>query len=191
MWSEAASWTAEILNDDTFQSLSGKSRHDFWVDLCEIVTRYPNDMEVINVDATLRGGIQKIDFETGRLWASLADYYIRRGLFDKACDVFEEGITSVNTVHDFSLIFDAYAHFEESTLNAKLVIAREDGDRADAKSNEDHGADFLKGDTGDDVDLRLARLEKLVGRRPELISSVMLRQNPHDISEWKKRVSIF
>ena len=132
-----------------------------------------------------------MDFETGRLWASLADYYIRRGLFDKACDVFEEGITSVNTVHDFSLIFDAYAHFEESTLNAKLVIAREDGDRADAKSNEDHGADFLKGDTGDDVDLRLARLEKLVGRRPELISSVMLRQNPHDISEWKKRVSIF
>ena len=111
-----------------------------------------------------------MDFETGRLWASLADYYIRRGLFDKACDVFEEGITSVNTVHDFSLIFDAYAHFEESTLNAKLVIAREDGDRADAKSNEDHGADFLKGDTGDDVDLRLARLEKLVGRRPELIS---------------------
>lgn len=191
MWSEAASWTAEILNDDTFQSLSGKSRHDFWVDLCEIVTRYPNDMEVINVDATLRGGIQKMDFETGRLWASLADYYIRRGLFDKACDVFEEGITSVNTVHDFSLIFDAYAHFEESTLHAKLVIAREDGDRADAKSNEDHGADFLKCDTGDDVDLRLARLEKLVGRRPELISSVMLRQNPHDISEWKKRVSIF
>ena len=73
-----------------------------------------------------------MDFETGRLWASLADYYIRRGLFDKACDVFEEGITSVNTVHDFSLIFDAYAHFEESTLHAKLVIAREDGDGADA-----------------------------------------------------------
>ena len=44
----------------------------------------------------------------GRLWTSLADYYIRRGLFEKARDVYEEGLTSVITVHDFSLIFDAY-----------------------------------------------------------------------------------
>ena len=43
----------------------------------------------------------------GRLWTSLADYYIRRGMFERARDVYEEGLTSVITVRDFSLVFDA------------------------------------------------------------------------------------
>ena len=46
--------------------------------------------------------------QVGRLWTSLSDFYIRRGMFEKARDVYEEGLTSVITVHDFSLIFDAY-----------------------------------------------------------------------------------
>lgn len=40
------------------------------------------------------------------MWTSLADYYIRRGLIEKARDVYEEGLTTVTTVRDFSLIFD-------------------------------------------------------------------------------------
>lgn len=38
---------------------------------------------------------------------------------------------------------------------------------------------------------RLARLEHLMGRRPELLSSVMLRQNPHNVHEWHKRARLF
>ena len=30
-----------------------------------------------------------------------------------------------------------------------------------------------------------------MGRRPELLSSVMLRQNPHNVHEWHKRVKLF
>jgi hypothetical protein len=44
---------------------------------------------------------------------------------------------------------------------------------------------------GPDVDLRLARLEALMERRPELVSSVLLRQNPHNVHEWHKRVKLF
>jgi pre-mRNA-splicing factor SYF1 len=104
----------------------------------------------------------------------------------------------------------------------------------------DDGADFLLKDDGDDIDLRLARLEALTGRwvcdydacvscarvcvtsrepavhqsicriqppptatdstylqsrtpnrRPELLSAVMLRQNPHNVAEWHKRVKLF
>ena len=43
----------------------------------------------------------------GRLWTSLADYFIRRGMFERARDVYEEGLTSVMTVRDFSLVYDA------------------------------------------------------------------------------------
>jgi pre-mRNA-splicing factor SYF1 len=38
---------------------------------------------------------------------------------------------------------------------------------------------------------RLARLEFLISRRPELLNSVMLRQNPHNVAEWHKRVKLF
>lgn len=37
----------------------------------------------------------------------------------------------------------------------------------------------------------LARLEYLMERRPELLSSVMLRQNPHNVHEWHKRAKLF
>jgi pentatricopeptide repeat protein len=36
--------------------------------------------------------------EVGRLWCSLADYYIRLGLFEKARDIYEEAIDTATTV---------------------------------------------------------------------------------------------
>lgn len=42
-----------------------------------------------------------------------------------------------------------------------------------------------------DLDMRLARLERLMERRPELLSSVLLRQNPHNVYEWLKRAALF
>jgi len=44
---------------------------------------------------------------------------------------------------------------------------------------------------GDDLELRLARLQYLLDRRAELLCSVRLRQNPHNVHEWHKRVKIF
>jgi pre-mRNA-splicing factor SYF1 len=52
-----------------------------------------------------------------------------------------------------------------------------------AADDADDGTDFLLKDDGGDLDLRLARLEHLMARRPELLSSVVLRQNPHNVAE--------
>lgn len=41
-----------------------------------------------------------------------------------------------------------------------------------------------------DLELRLARFEQLIGRRPLLLNSVLLRQNPHHVHEWHKRVAL-
>merc|ERR1719326_1967562 len=46
-------------------------------------------------------------------------------------------------------------------------------------------------DSSPEVDLLLARLEDLLGRRPELLSSVKLRQNPHNVHEWLQRVKLY
>ena len=60
--------------------------------------------------------------QVGRLWTSLSDYYIRRGLIEKAQDVYEEGLTTVVTVRDFSLLFDTLTEFESSLLSYKMQV---------------------------------------------------------------------
>lgn len=42
-----------------------------------------------------------------------------------------------------------------------------------------------------DLELRLARFELLITRRPLLLNSVLLRQNPHNVHEWHKRVKLY
>ena len=53
----------------------------------------------------------------------MADYFIRQGMFETARDVYEEGLTTVITVRDFSLIFDALTTFETSLLEARLAVS--------------------------------------------------------------------
>ncbi|KAG7675051.1 hypothetical protein Ndes2526B_g07899 [Nannochloris sp. 'desiccata'] len=194
-WGEAARRLADLVNDEGFRSLEGKSRHALWLELCDIVTKHPAEVSGLRVDAILRSGIRRYTDEVGKLWAALADYYTRRGLFEKARDIYEEAITSVLTVRDFSLVFDALTQFEEALISAKMEQLAEDEkeeeNNVDGENENDDGTDFVLHDRGDDLDLRLARLENLVERRPELLSSVMLRQNPHNVHEWHKRARLF
>lgn len=188
-WQEAAERLASVLNSDEFYSIKGKTKHQLWLELCELLTKHATDVSGLKVDAIIRGGIRKYTNEVGRLWTSLADYYVRRGLFEKARDVFEEGLQTVVTVRDFSVIFESYAQFEQSALAAKLETAGEEQDEENELADR-----FLKGfwlNDDDDADLRLARFENLFDRRPELLNSVLLRQNPHNVEQWHRRVKLF
>ncbi|CAI5516389.1 unnamed protein product [Closterium sp. Naga37s-1] len=310
-WREAAERLASALNDEKFVSVRGRTRHQLWLQLCDLLTRHAEVMHgdaggaggggavgsgsgggggiggsgTLKVDAILRSGIRRFSHEVGRLWTSLADYYIRRGLFERARDVYEDGLTSVMTVRDFSVVFDALAQFEESMLAAKLELtageeeeeAEEEAEGEDEEDEEERewweeeeegvgegeeagagaeegarreedgqeqqqgegqtdkveqpkgkkltkqqllklqqlhqqkqqqkvqdGANLAKKQQKNqkkkpldwmfraaDADLRLARLEALMDRRPELVSAVLLRQNPHNVHEWHKRAKLF
>nr|XP_043610464.1 pre-mRNA-splicing factor SYF1 [Erigeron canadensis] len=207
LWQEAAERLAGVLNDDRFYSIKGKTKHRLWLELCDLLTQHASEISGLNVDAIIRGGIRKFSDEVGRLWTSLADYYIRRKLLEKARDVFEEGMTTVVTVRDFSVIFDAYSQFEESVLALKMEGLSESEDEEENGVEDDDGDEeeedrlnvgkleeklkkfWLSDDK--DVDLRIARLEHLMDRRPELANSVLLRQNPHNVEQWHRRVKIF
>ncbi|KAI3995305.1 hypothetical protein MKX01_032107 [Papaver californicum] len=207
LWQEAAERLAGVLNDDRFYSIKGKTKHQLWLELCNLLTSHATEVSGLKVDAIIRGGIRKFTDEVGRLWTSLADYYIRRGLFEKARDIFEEGMTTVVTVRDFSVIFDGYSRFEESLLAAhmeSLDIGDEEENNQDKEEKDERFdtkvslAKFtyktLNGfwcNDDNDVDLRLARLEHLMDRRPELANSVLLRQNPHNVEQWHRRVKLF
>ena len=45
----------------------------------------------------------------------------------QARDIYEESIQTVTTVRDFGQVFDAYAQFEESMINAKMETTAEMG----------------------------------------------------------------
>ncbi|KAJ1439699.1 pre-mRNA-splicing factor SYF1 [Ochromonadaceae sp. CCMP2298] len=178
---EAARQLSLCLDDTHFVSPSGQTEHQMWMKLCDICARHPAAVvNTLNVEAIIRSGITKFSDEVGRLWTSLADYYIRLGQFEKARDVYEEAINSVTTVRDFTIVFDAYVKVEESVLSTKIRFMEAEGE------TDEEDPDEMA-----DVNMRLARIEYLMDKRPLLLNSVVLRQNPHNVHEWHKRAKLY
>ena len=134
----------------------------------------------IDVEKIIQSGIARFSDQRGILWVGLARYWINMGDHEKARDTFEEGILSVNTVRDFTIIFDTYAEAEEAILGILL-------EQADARAHKgkfDEEADA-------DLEIRMDRMEQLMNRRPFLLSHVILRQNPNNVNEWQKRAALW
>lgn len=55
-YDEAATQLASMVNDDGFVSIKGKTRHELWAELCELVVKNPDQISSLNVDAIVRGG---------------------------------------------------------------------------------------------------------------------------------------
>ena len=184
-YTEAANKYIDILNNTKFTSKSGRGHFEIWNELVDVLVHHAQEVENshdsgINVERIVRSGIARFADQRGKLWAGLATYWIRRGSFERARDVYEEGITTVMTVRDFTLIFDSYAEFEESIIGRLMEMA---SDRAD-REIEDEDADF-------ELDIRMMRFEHLMDRRPFLLNDVLLRQNPNNVTEWEKRVALW
>jgi pre-mRNA-splicing factor SYF1 len=184
-YTEAVKQYMVILNNPKFKSKEAKGPFHFWTEMLELLIDNAKEVETgddagIDVDKIIRSGIQLFSDQRGILWIGLARYWINRGDYERARDVFEEGITTVMTVRDFSVVFDAYAEAEEALIGIKM-------DQAAARSNkgkQDEDADL-------DLDIRLLRFEQLMDRRPFLVNDVLLRQNPNNVSEWEKRVALW
>ncbi|ESO01455.1 hypothetical protein HELRODRAFT_100710 [Helobdella robusta] len=173
---EAAILLVKIINDDKFQSKYGKSKHQLWNQLCDLVSKNPTKVVSLKVEPIVRQGIKKYTDQVGMLWNALADYYVRSQLFERARDIYEEAMLSVMTVRDFTQIFDAYTQFEDQIIRAKMEATNSLGPTED---------DDLE------LEMHLARLEDLMERRPLLLNSVLLRQNPHNVHEWHKRIKLY
>lgn len=87
-------------------------------------------------------------------------------------------MVAVKTVRDFTQIFDAYSKFMERVTSLKM------NELTDAKPNE-----MAERET--ELELYMSRFEHLMDRRPLLLNSVLLRQNPHNVHEWLNRVEIY
>nr|RHY26319.1 hypothetical protein DYB32_008051 [Aphanomyces invadans] len=160
LWEEASLQLVHVLNLP-----QTASRHSLWMDLCSLISSHPDEVSsALNIDAILRSGLHLFSDEVGRFWCALATYYMRLGMFDNARDIYEEGLAAVLTVRDFSLIFDAYVKFLEALVTAEM------------QSQE--------------LSRTLQLYEDLAERRPLLMNAVFLRQNPHSVKEWQKRIKL-
>ncbi|KAI5861650.1 TPR-like protein [Durotheca rogersii] len=185
LYTEAVKKYMDILNNPRFNSKQSKGHYELWGEMVDLLVDHANDVETghetgIDVERIIRSGIERFADQRGKLWCGLATYWVRRGNFERARDIFEEGITTVMTVRDFTLIFDTYVEFEESIIGALMELASK---RAE-EGQVDEDADF-------DLDIRMMRFEQLMDRRPFLLNDVLLRQNPNSVSEWEKRVALW
>ncbi|CAO3626500.1 unnamed protein product [Mucor hiemalis] len=159
---EAALKLVSIVNDVKFKSARGKSHYQLWQQLCELAVEHCEDITSIQVEPIIRSGIKRFTDQVD-------------GQIEKARDIFEEGITTVMTVRDFTAIFDAYAEFEEEMITTKMEMAAE-REEAGEKDEDEHL----------NLDLRLLRFEQLMDRRPFLVNNVLLRQNPNNVFNGNK-----
>ncbi|CAD6184560.1 unnamed protein product [Caenorhabditis auriculariae] len=172
---EAAKELATLVDQDQAVSEKGKTSHQLWTQLCDLISKNPVKIFSLNVDAVIRQGIHRYSDQVGYLWCSLADYYIRSAEFERARDVYEEAMAKVATVRDFTQVFDAYANFEERETAIMMEEVEKTGDPEEAT----------------DLEWMFERFENLMERRNLLLNSVLLRQNPHNVAEWLNRVEIF
>ena len=181
-YTEAVQQYMSILNSPRFSSKEAKGPFEVWAEMLELIIDHAREVETgvdsgIDVDRIVRSGITRFRDQAGILWVGLARYWINSGYYEKARDVFEEGIKTVMTVRDFSIVFDAYADAEEAQIELKMQ-QQADRKRPDPAANVD-------------IDIRLLRFEQLTDRRLFLLNDVKLRQNPNNIEEWKKRVALW
>jgi pre-mRNA-splicing factor SYF1 len=182
---EAARVLTALLDDPSFFSKHGKTPFNLWSEFCEIVCEHPEELdvptsnavfgassssgssassgrggvvEVLDVEAILRSGITRFADQVGKIWNALARYWIAKGEFERARDVYEEGIGAVKTVRDFTMVFDAYAEFEESVISARMEALAEDEGAEDGEGMDEEE----KKEVELDLDLRLARLVSLI-----------------------------
>lgn len=179
-WTDAAKMLLSIANDEKFRSTKGKSRFQLMSDLCDIVVNHAQDVQGIDFEMVIREALETFKDQRGKLWVSLATYWIRMEDEAKARATFEEGITTVMTVRDFTQIFDAYAEVENSILEIRIEEAQEREEEGEVDEEEDA-----------ELDQRFKALEELMDRRPFLVNDVFLRQNENNVPEWQKRILLY
>lgn len=169
---EAVSLFCDIINRPNFQSKRNKSKYQLWEELCDMICEYAEQVHSIDAEAVLRDGISRYQDQQGRLWNSLARYHVQRGMFSSARNVYDEALNHVTTKKDFVEVWEAYTNFEEKYL--EYLIEKED----------------LNPDQILEIEMRQASLEELITNNGLLLNRVALKQNPHNVREWQKRVQL-
>jgi len=246
LWGRAAAVYRDVLNDAAVQGL--EPDEEIWSLFLNVCSQHPEDVAAegsVPWEKIVRSALESASATTattdsskpsaiaaaatgnkassslqGYLWSQMADAWIRRGQFDMARSVYEEGMQKVTTVRDFVILYQAYMQLEEGLLQQIAEEAEEEEEEGEEGDGGGGDADVAVAD-GDDWDIllssgtpdesqpatsfggsksssklvqmefALAKAEHLTSRRPLWLSAVRLRQNPNDVGEWIQRADLF
>ena len=209
----AAQLLLKIVEDVTWKSNIGTTKLELWLHLCDLCSNYPNQCSTaIDVDGTIRKGINKYSNEVGKLWCRLANYHARMGAFGDARSIYEEAVgydykclydhcsgsnssssissiptPKVASVRDFSIVFDSMVRFEESLLTAKMKLL----ESLEQSYDDDNDDDEEKKELSIEIDGIILRLEQIIDARSLLLSSVKIHISPHNCNEWRTLTKLF
>lgn len=116
--------------------------------------------------------------QIGKLYVKLSTHYIKKNNYLKARQIFEKGLKSSLTIKDFTIIYDSYTEFEETLISNLMKKIQDLNDETDI-------------DLNNELDFRLLNFEKLMDKRPFLISDIKLKQNKNNVDEWLNRIKLF
>merc|ERR1712226_537568 len=68
---EAARILGDVVSDPKFTSKHGKSNHQMWHELCDMISKNPTKIQSLNVEAIIKSGLNRFTDQLGRLWCSL------------------------------------------------------------------------------------------------------------------------
>ena len=68
---------AHIIDEEKFVSKKGKSHHQLWHELCELISKNPEEVKSLKVADIIHCALRRFTDGLGGLWCALADYYIR------------------------------------------------------------------------------------------------------------------
>ncbi|KAH3668129.1 hypothetical protein OGAPHI_001883 [Ogataea philodendri] len=156
-----------IANDQLILQLSISE-----LELCEkywdLVLEYESDDHV--VQKTYQHLTDKFPDQRVQFLTRLVDYYETQEKYIALEDLLETEIAATTRLQDFVDIYNEYLDVEERRIDLL------------AENIDQHSAE---------LEVQIARFEKLVARRPLLASDTLLRHNPNDVAEWQHRISLY
>ena len=136
---------------------------------------------VVDFRAFIGDALKETAVNRGKLWTALAAYHVSRNEHSHAVDTFEFALGTALSTDEFSVVFDAYAGYEEERLATIAAAFNNENENDNNNGEKQHGQ----------LDSAMQRVESLLARRPMLLSNVVLRTYPHHVHEWHKRARMY
>lgn len=185
-FNECTKYLSEIVTNTNFYSEKGISHYEYSMKLCLILASKKTRFEPDKAEEIFNSCLSKYSDEIGNIWVYFAEFYIRRGQFRKAREVFNLALEKVMTNKDFGIVYDAFLKLEEEILtfvfdDQFLIMDEKSLKRVTSELSTD----------GKNVQQeQIEKVETLMKKREILLNSTKLRQNKNSVQTWLERFSL-
>ncbi|SCN63493.1 pre-mRNA-splicing factor SYF1, putative [Plasmodium chabaudi chabaudi] len=197
MHKQALSTFFYILNNDDINfDLGDKTKYDLYKEIFNLINSSKmlnNDvMEILRKNLDIFKNYENIT----SIYILLANNFVYEGRWNKAMDIYEEGISESYSINDFSVLFDNY--IETLKVLIDLKIRGQDGNAIKLANKTDHDEETDESesenemDISDDsiIDLYMDKINYLLDKRKIYIADIKLKNNKNNVYAWLSKIDV-